>query len=226
MDDRQVRDEAMTLFLAGHETTAAALAWAMYLLAKHPEVRARMEDELDRTLGDRPVTYEDLRALPYTLQVLKETMRLYPPAYFLGRRASGDVTIGGHRLRKNQVVLLNVAGIHRNPRVWADPERFDPDRFSPDGEKALVRKAYLPFGAGPRICIGNQFALMEGHLLLATWCRRIRAELADGTADVSEEPLITLRPKGGLAMRLEARSPGASPAVAPIACSSGTRAAL
>lgn len=205
MDDVQIRDEAMTVVLAGHETTAAAVAWAMYLLAKHPDVRARVEAELDAVLGGRTPRFADLRALPYTLQVVKETMRLYPPAYVLGRRAVRDVTIGGHTVRKNQVVLVNVAGIHRHPRIWQDADAFDPDRFAPERERLLPRHAFMPFGAGARICIGMRFAEMEAHLLLATFCAKLRAELRDPSATVDVEPLVTLRPKGGVPMRVTAR---------------------
>jgi cytochrome P450 len=202
MSDRQVRDEAMTLFLAGHETTANALAWTFYLLARHPEERAKMESELDG-LGRTP-TYEDLKKLPYTLAVFKEAMRLYPPAYVVGRRPLVDTVIGGHLVRKNSVVLVNIVGIHRQPDLWSDPERFDPDRFLGDKEKQLPRCAYLPFGAGPRICIGNHFALMEGHLLLATIARRVHFELTRN-APAEVEPLVTLRPKGGIPVRVRVR---------------------
>ena len=202
MTDRQVRDEAMTLALAGHETTANALAWTFYLLARHPEVRARMESEID-ALGHAP-TYDDLKTLPYTLAVFKEAMRLYPPAYILGRRPIEDTSIGEYRVRRNSIVLVSIVGIHRRPDVWSDPERFDPERFLGDNEKQLPRCAYMPFGAGPRICIGNHFALMEGHVVLATIARRVRFELASAAA-VELEPLVTLRPKGGVHMRARVR---------------------
>lgn len=191
MSNRQVRDEAMTLFLAGHETTANALAWTFYLLARNPDARARMESELD-ALGKTP-TNEDLKKLPYTLAILKESMRLYPPAYMVSRVNVRDVNVGGYALEKNTAVFINVTGIHRRRDVWADPDRFDPDRFLDDHEKQLPRGAYLPFGAGPRVCIGNHFAMMEGHLLLATIARRVRFELTH--PDVKPEPLVTLRPQ-------------------------------
>lgn len=202
MDDKQVRDEAMTLFLAGHETTANAMAWTLYLLAQHPDVRARLEEEVD-ALGRAP-TYEDLKQLPYTLAVLKEAMRLYPPAYILSRRATEEVELGGHRLRKHTIVILNVLGIHRRADTFPDPERFDPTRFLNDAERSFPRCAYMPFGAGPRICIGNHFALMEGHVLLATIARRVRLDLV-GPPNVQMEPLVTLRPKGGIPMRVSVR---------------------
>lgn len=202
MTDRQVRDEAMTLFLAGHETTANALSWTFYLLARHPEARARMEAELDAL--DRTPSYEDLKALPYTLAVFKEAMRLYPPAYVLGRKPVEDVVIGDRLVRKGSIVLANVFGIHRREDLWPDPEAFDPARFLGDKERQLPRCAYMPFGAGPRVCIGNHFALMEGHVLLATIARRVRFELRSAEP-VELEPLITLRPRGGIAMRAHVR---------------------
>lgn len=203
MDDKQVRDEAMTLFLAGHETTANAMAWTLLLLAQHPEARARVEAEVD-ALGHAP-TYEDLKKLPWTLAVLKESMRLYPPAYIMSRRAAEDVTIGPHLLKKNTILFVNILGIHHRPDLYPDPERFDPSRFLGDAEKALPRCAYMPFGAGPRICIGNHFALMEGHVLLATIARRVRFERTS-TDPIAMEPLVTLRPKGGVAMRAVIRN--------------------
>ncbi len=191
MTDRQVRDETMTLVLAGHETIANALSWPFYLLDRHPHVRERMEAEVD-ALGRTP-TFEDLRALPYTLAVLKESMRLYPPAYIVGRRNVRDLTVGGYPLKKNAIVLVNIVGIHQRSELWTTPHEFEPERFLGDLEKRLPRGAYMPFGAGPRICIGNHFALMEGHLLLATIARRARFELS--SSEVELEPLVTLRPR-------------------------------
>jgi len=202
MTDRQIRDEAMTLFLAGHETTANALSWALYLLAKNPEARARVEAEID-ALGRVP-SYDDLKLLPWTLAVLKETMRLYPPAYILARRVAQDVVIGRHAIKKYTIVLVNVLGIHRRPDLFPRPESFEPERFMGDAEKAFPRCGYMPFGAGPRICIGNHFALMEGHVILASLLRRLRLDLVDD-APVTVEPLVTLRPRGGIRMRVTVR---------------------
>jgi cytochrome P450 len=202
MSDQQIRDEAMGLFLAGHETTANALSWTFYLLAKHPEVREKMEREID-ALGRAP-DYDDLKALPYTLAVFKEAMRLYPPAYVLGRRPVHDVMIGDHRVSSTSIVMVNTIGIHHRADLWPDPYRFDPERFMGDREKQLPRCAYLPFGAGARVCIGNHFALMEGHVLLATIARRFRFALTSDQP-VELEPLVTLRPKGGISMRASAR---------------------
>jgi cytochrome P450 len=202
MTDKQVRDEAMTLFLAGHETTANAMSWTLMLLAKNPEARARVEAEVD-ALGRVP-SYDDLKELPYTLAALKEAMRLYPPAYIVARRAVEPVTIGEHHVKKNNIVFVNILGIHHRADVWPEPEAYRPERFLGDREKQLPRCAYLPFGAGPRVCIGNHFALMEGHVLLATILRRVRFDLASD-APVECEPLVTLRPKNGLPMRATVR---------------------
>lgn len=203
MSDKQVRDESMTLLMAGHETTANALCWTFHLLAQHPKERETMEKELD-ALGRNP-SYDDLAKLPYTLAVFKEAMRLYPPAYMVARRAIEDVAIGEHVIKKGAICFISVIGIHRRPEVFADPERFDPTRFLDDREKALPRCGYLPFGAGPRICIGNHFALMEGHVLLATIARQARFDAVSPNAKVELEPLVTLRPKNGLPMRVATR---------------------
>jgi cytochrome P450 len=204
MSDQQVRDEAMTLFLAGHETTANALNWTWYLLAQNPDVEAKLHAELDAVLGGALPKLDDLKRLPYTEMVIKESMRLFPPAWGFGRRAIEDVEIGGYTIPAGSGVNISVYHMHRDPRWWLQPERFDPLRFSPEGEQAQVRYAYLPFGGGPRICIGNAFALMEARLLLAVMASRFRLRLLTNDP-VEPEPLITLRPKNGLRMRLEAR---------------------
>jgi cytochrome P450 len=204
LGDQEVRDQAMTILLAGHETTANALAWTFYLLGRHPDVRAKVEREVDAVLEGRTATNADLPKMPYSLSVVKEAMRLYPPAYMIGRRASRDLTIGGTRVEKGQVVIVNVIGIHRNAGTFPDPDRFDPDRFSPEREKALPPHSYIPFGAGPRVCIGNHFALMEAHLVLATLAQRARFDLLS-SAPVETDPLVTLRPKGGVPLRIHWR---------------------
>ncbi len=206
MTDRQVRDEAMNIFLAGHETTANALTWTFYLLAKHPAVRARLEAELDAHLGGRTPTLADLTKLPYTMMVFKEAMRLYPPAYVIARRALRDVEVAGRPIKKGHLVVINIIGMHHDPALFPDPERFDPERFDPEAEKALPKNAFLPFGAGPRVCIGNHFALMEGHLVLATLAQRVRFELPPSAPPVAMEPLVTLRPKGGMPMTAHHRA--------------------
>ncbi len=205
LSDVEVRDQSMTLMLAGHETTANALAWAIYLLARNPSALARVEREIDEVIGDRRITHADLPSLPLTLQAMKEAMRLYPPAYVLGRQAARDVTVGGVRVRKNHVVLVNVSGIHRRADAFPNPDTFDLDRLSVEREKKLQPLSYMPFGAGPRVCIGNHFALMEAHVVLATLLQRARFELEDPAAEVQCEPLVTLRPKGGVPVRVSRR---------------------
>jgi cytochrome P450 len=210
MTDKQVRDEAMNIFLAGHETTANALAWTFYLLAQHPEARIRVEREVDTVLGGRTPTLRDLTGLPFSLQVFKEAMRLYPPAFVFARRALRDVAIQGHRIAKNELVVVNVIGMHRRRTYYAEPDRFDPDRFAVENERRLDKRAFLPFGAGPRVCIGNHFAMLEGHLALAALAQRVRLDLVPGSARVAPEPLVTLRPRGGIPMVVKRREASAS----------------
>jgi cytochrome P450 len=204
MTDIEVRDETMTLFLAGHETTANALAWALYLLSRNPDVYARLRAEVDSALGGRTPTLEDMPRLPYALQVFKETMRLYPPAYIVGRTAMRQVALGPHTLPAGMTVFINIYGMHRRAKFFPNPERFDPDRFRVDAEKDMVRSSYLPFGGGPRVCIGNQFALLEGQIVLAALAQRITFESAS-TREIQTEPLITLRPKGGVPLLVRRR---------------------
>jgi cytochrome P450 len=203
MTDLEIRDEVMTLFLAGHETTANALAWTFYLLSRHPEVYGRLRAEVDTALGGRSPVFEDVPRLPYALAVLKESMRLYPPAYIIGREAACDVDIGPYRLPRKMTAFINVYGMHRRAKYFPDPERFDPDRFKPELEKQM-RTTYLPFGGGPRVCIGNQFALLEGQLVLATLVQRVVFESASDRA-VEAEPLITLRPRHGVPLVVRRR---------------------
>jgi cytochrome P450 len=206
MSDLQIRDETMTLALAGHETTANALAWTFYLLSRHPSLRTTMEAEIDALGKPRgeAVTIDDLKRLPYTLAVFKESMRLYPPVYLLGRRAQRDVVIGNGLVKKNTLVFVNTMGIHHRPDLWPEPEAFRPERFLGDKEKQLPRCAYMPFGAGPRVCIGNHFALMEAHILLATIARHVRFDVVS-PSPARLEPLVTLRPKDGILTRVNLR---------------------
>jgi cytochrome P450 len=201
MSDEQLRDEAMTIFLAGHETTANALAWAFYLLSIHPDVERRLRVELDEVLAGRPPRFEDLTRLPYLQRVVKESLRLFPPAWSIGRRAVEDDVIDGYRIEAGSLVLLSPWVTHRHPALWPNPEGFDPDRFEPEVEHARPRYAYFPFGGGPRLCIGNNFALMEAQLVLATILQRVSAALVPGHP-VVPQPLITLRPAHGLRMTL------------------------
>jgi len=204
LSDEEIRDQSMTLMLAGHETTANALAWTLYCLGRDPVARARVEREIDAAVGKRRVTTDDLKSLPLTLQAIKEAMRLHPPAYIIGRQATRDVTLGGAKVPEGRVVLLNVAGMQRRPDFFEDPDRFDLDRLSAENEKKLPPLAYMPFGAGPRVCIGNHFALMESHVVLATMMQHVRFEL-ESDREVGSEPLVTLRPKGGVHARVVAR---------------------
>ncbi len=202
MSDAQVRDEVMTLFLAGHETTANALSWALYLLARHPDVYRRLRAEATTVLGGRTARASDLPRLGFALQVFKETLRLYPPAYLTSRLALRDVEIGGHRVAKGTDVIANICTMQRRPEYFADPDRFDPDRFEAVAEKAIPRGAYVPFGAGARICIGNNFAMMEGQLILATLAQSVELSLVH-LEEIVPEPLVTLRPLGGVPMRVK-----------------------
>jgi cytochrome P450 len=211
MNDKQLRDEVMTIFLAGHETTANALAWTWYLLSGHPEVEAKLHAELEAVLGGRPPTVEDLGRLTYTRMVLDESMRLYPPAWAMGRFSVNSDVIGGYELPAHQQVLVSPYVTHRHPEFWDDPEGFDPERFRPELVGRRPRYAYFPFGGGPRRCIGNDFAIMESLLVLATVAQKYRLRLVPGHP-VEPEPLITLRPRYGLKMELERRT---APAQAP-----------
>jgi cytochrome P450 len=186
LTDEQVRDEAMTLFVAGHETTAQAMAWSWYLLAQHAGHFERLRTE----------------GMPFALQVMKESMRLYPPAFVIARSALRDTSIGGFQVRKGEIALIAPWLLHRNPRLFEDPLRFDPDRFLPDREAALPRFAYLPFGGGKRICIGNQFALMEGQIILSTIAQHVSMGLLSDRP-IGLQPFITLRPKGGVNVKIQ-----------------------
>jgi len=204
MTDLQLRDEAMTIFLAGHETTANALTWTWYLLSQHPDVEARLHAEIDSTLGGRAATADDMSALPYARMVLAESMRLYPPAWILGRRALGAFEARGYTIPARSIVLMCQYTMHRDARWFPEPERFDPERFAPERQAERPKFAYFPFGGGPRVCIGEQFAWMEGMILLATIAQRWRLRLVPGHP-VALQPIITLRPKHGMRMVVEAR---------------------
>jgi len=221
MTDKQVRDEAMTLFLAGHETTANALTWGWYLLAQHPEVERRLHDEIDSVIGDRLPRADDAAALPYTRRVLAEVMRCYPPAWGIGRRAIEDVEIGGYTIPRNTVVLLSQYLLHHDPRFFPDPERFDPDRWLPERQRARPRFAYFPFGGGNRVCIGESFAWTEGILVLATLARHWRLQRVE-TAPVPMKAVLTLRPARPITMTSLRRVPrNAAPADRAVVVGSG-----
>jgi cytochrome P450 len=204
MTDLQLRDEAMTIFLAGHETTANALTWTWYLLSQHPDVERRFHAEVDSALGGRTPSADDLAALPYTRMVLAESMRLYPPAWILGRRALAPFEAWGYTIPARAIILASQYTMHRDPRWFPDPDRFDPERFAPERQGERPKLAYFPFGGGPRVCIGEQFAWMEGIILLATIAQRWRFRLVPGHP-VSLQPIITLRPKFAMPMTVEQR---------------------
>lgn len=201
--DKQIRDELMTLFLAGHETTASALTWTWYLLSQYPDVALRWHIELDTVLNGRAPTWDDLPQLPYTLQIIKESLRLYPPAYMIARQAQRPLFIGSYTIPKGWTLMLSPYAIHRRPDLFSEPERFNPDRFAPEAEQP-PRYAYLPFGAGPRVCLGRQFAMMEAQLILATIGQRMQFTFLPGQR-LMPELLLVLRPRGPVDMRVERR---------------------
>jgi cytochrome P450 len=203
MSDKQVRDEVLTLFVAGHETTATGLAWSLYLLGRHPDWYRRVQAEVD-ALGRTP-RFEDLPRLPLCLAVFKEALRLYPPVYIFSREAVRETEVGGYRIPRGRIVFLTPYALHRHRVHWPDAERFDPERFTPEREALRTRHSYLPFSGGPRVCIGNHFALMEGQLVLATLLGKARFQLV-GAERVVPEPSATLRPRGGVPMRVSFRS--------------------
>jgi len=205
MSDSQLHEEMMTLFLAGHETTAMALTWTWYLLSQHPQVEARLVDELSQVLQGRAPTIGDLAQLPYTEMVVRESMRLYPPAPGVAREPIEDVRIGGYDVPRGSLVTVNTYAMHRDRRFFEDPERFDPERFGPGWEERIDRYAFLPFGGGPRVCIGNGFAMMEARLLLATIAQRWRFSLEPGQ-EILPMQLVTVRPKHGMKMRVTRRA--------------------
>ncbi|NUM56346.1 MAG: cytochrome P450 [Candidatus Hydrogenedentes bacterium] len=205
MSDQQVHDEAVTLFLAGHETTANALSWTWYALSQNPDVEAKFHAEIDDVLGGELPTPHDIPKLEYTRRVFAESMRLYPPAYLIGRMAIDEYQLGDYTLPPKSVILMCPYVCHRNPAQFPDPERFDPDRWTPERQRERHKFSYFPFGGGPRTCIGESFAWMEGVLLLAVFGQRWRMTLRQGHA-VGYDPQITLRPKGGLPMTLSRRT--------------------
>lgn len=204
MSDQQLRDELMTVFLAGHETTAVALTWTWYLLSENPEVRRRLSAELDAVLGERRPVMADLQRLSYAMMVVTESMRLYPPAPTFGRDALRDCEVGGHRIPKGSTIVVSPWVVHRDPRFFEDPEAFRPERWSDGLARRLPKFAYFPFGGGPRLCIGSSFAMTEAVLLLATIAQRFRLDLVPGHP-VKLWPTITLRPRFGMRMTVRQR---------------------
>ncbi len=204
MTDEQLRDEVMTIFLAGHETTANALTWTWYLLSQHPEVERRLHEEVDAVLARRRPRFEDLPSLRYTEMVLAEAMRLYPPAWILGRRALKDYEVGGYHVPAGAIVIMSQYVTHRDERYFPEPLRFDPERWTPEAKAARPQFSYFPFGGGPRRCIGEGFAWMEGILVIATLAQSWRMRLEPGHP-VELRPVVTLRPKHGMRMTLGLR---------------------
>ncbi|MEO1289021.1 MAG: cytochrome P450 [Chloroflexota bacterium] len=204
MSDQQLRDEAVTLVLAGHETTANALTWTLYLLSQNPEVYEKLQAEIDAVLGSRPATMEDLRQLSYTEQVIKESMRVLPPVWSVARQARETTELGGYPIRKYATAVIPIWGVHHDERWYPDPYQFKPERWTEKNEAQIPRYAYLPFGAGPRVCVGNSFAMMEAVLVLATILQKVHVSLVEGHK-VEPEPLLTLRPKYGMKMYITRR---------------------
>ncbi len=205
LSNDEVRDEVVIIFLAGHDTTALALTYTWYLLSQHPQVEAKLHEELARVLGGRPPTHDDLVNLPYTKMVIEESMRLYPPAPGLSNRAVlQDDEICGVKVPKGATVAVIPWVIHRHRMLWDDPERFDPERFSPERSEGRHRFAYLPFGGGPRVCIGMALAMTEAQLMLATLAQRFRMKLVSGQ-DIVLQHRITMRPRDGIKMILVPR---------------------
>lgn len=204
MSDVHVRDEALTLFLAGHETTANALTWTWYLLSQDAETEATLHEEIDSVLSGRLPLVDDVPRLRYTEMVFAEAMRLYPPAWTVGRQALNDYEVAGFLLPAGSILIMSQWVMHHDPRYYPEPFKFDPERWTPEAEAARPRFAYFPFGGGPRGCIGEPFAWMEGVLLIATIAQRWRLRLAPGQ-HVEPRPMITLRPKNGIRMTLSSR---------------------
>jgi cytochrome P450 len=204
MSERQLRDEVITFIGAGAETSAHALSWTWYLLGQHPEVTRHVHAELDTVLRGRTPTLQDLPDLPYSRMVLDEALRLYPPSVVLPRQANAPDEIGGYAIPKDAVVVISQYVTHRHPEFWSEPEQFQPERFTPAEETRRHRCAYIPFGEGPRMCIGKPFALMEMHLVLATIAQAYTLQVVP-EHPVVPEVAVTLRPRGGLWMTVHAR---------------------
>jgi cytochrome P450 len=202
MNNRQLRDEVMTIFVAGHETTANALSWTLYLLALNPGELKKCRDELHAVLANRKPSFDDLQKLKYLTMVIDESLRIYPPAWIIGRKTIKPDKIGNYKIAAGHNLLISPYALHRDKRLWPEPEKFNPSRFEPEEIKKRPKFSYLPFGGGPRLCIGNNFAMMEMQIVLASILQRFDFELARNKK-VEPDPLITLRPKGGMWMRIK-----------------------
>jgi cytochrome P450 len=199
MNNQQLRDEAITMYSAGHETSANALNWTLMALAKEPKIVAKMRAEIKAVIGDKTPSFNDLRQLQYVRQVIEEGMRLYPPAYALGRESLSEDEILGYKIPKKSIILVSIYALQRDAKYYPNPNKFDPERFSPAEVKKRPKLAYMPFGAGPRMCIGNHFAMMEMQLLLTLMIRRFDFVL-DEKYPIEKDALITLKPKEGIRM--------------------------
>jgi cytochrome P450 len=206
LNRRQLRDEVVTMLISGHETTALILSWTWYLLSQDPEVEDRLIDEVDRVLAGRMPDVDDLPRLPYCRMVLDESMRLYPPVWYIIRQTIRDDEVGGVRLPARSTVVVSPYVVHRHPSYWEDAERFDPERFQPERCAARPRYAHLPFGGGKHTCLGNHFALMEGVIAIARVLQRFRVRLVPGQL-VEPHPVLTLRQRYGLQATVQPRSP-------------------
>ncbi len=206
MSDVQIQDECITIFFAGHETTARTMSFTWYALAQHPLVEAALHQELDTVLGDRPLTLDLMKRLPYTLQVIKETLRLYPAAPLYVRDAVADNKMGGLNIRKGTPVFLSPFLTHRHPDFWNNPEQFDPDRWTPEAEKTRHPYAYHPFAAGQRVCIGNNFSLLESHILLSILAHRYAPRLTPENHIAQLSMKGTLHSDNGLPMIITSRT--------------------
>jgi cytochrome P450 len=201
MSDEQLVDNLLTFLLAGHETTAKALTWALYLVARSPVWEARMLEEIGRVAGNGPITAEHINHLVIVGQVLKEAMRLYPPAPVLTRIATEPLELGGKQLEAGSLIVMPIFAIHRHRRLWQDPDRFDPERFAPEREQSYSRYQFMPFGAGPRICVGASFAMIEATAMLAAFVRAAHFEVPVGHNPVPISR-VTLRPSGGMPLNV------------------------
>jgi cytochrome P450 len=207
LSDTELYDQVLTMVMAGHETTAKALTWTLHVLAGQPEAADAVQAELRLVLGGRLPTAADLPRLGLTRRVIDEAVRLYPPVWLISRRTTKDTELGGYPVPEGTLVCISPWTMHRNPDHWPDPERFDPGRFLPDAVAARPSHAYLPFGGGPRVCIGRAFALTEAALVLATILPRLDLAHVPGSPPVEPEALVTLRPRDGLIMRVQRRGP-------------------